>query len=143
MPCESQMNGATGTLYIDDCGGAPTELLGILNWRLTKSAKVPEYTATDTAGFEKTSKGSKGFRGSFEGRAKTGVTAPVYEGELYDVELYLDDSGSGNGFSATVRIESVGEILVDIDASNNVTFPCQFKGHGPISDIGAQSSSGV
>ena len=143
MPCESQVNGASGTVYISTCGGTPSEYAGILNWKLTKSAKVPEYTANDTDGYEETSKGAKFWRGSFEVRAKSGTSAPVYEGNLYDVELYLDDSGTGNGFTGTVRIESVGEILVDIDGSNNVSFPCNFKGHGPISDTGAQSSSGV
>ena len=143
MACESQVNGATGTLYLGECGSGVTEVAGILNWKLTKSAKVPEYTANDTDGFEETSKGSKFFRGSFEVRAKAGVTCPVYEGELYAVALYLDYSGSGNGFSANFRLESIGEILVDVDGSNNVTWPCTFKGHGAITDIGSQSSSGV
>jgi len=142
MPCESQVNGATGTLKIDECSGTPVELLGLLNWRLTRSAKVPEYTANDTNGWEETSKGTKFFRGGFEVRAQSGVTCPVYEGELYDVELYLVED-TGNGYSCTIRVEEIGEILVDIDASNNVTWPVSFKGHGPLTEIGAQSSSGA
>lgn len=147
MPCNTQLNGAFGTAYASDCGEDNSgEVLGLLNWRITITAKVPEFTANDTSGWEQTSKGSRFTRGSLEVRAHSTRHCPMQEGELYDCVFHLDATGN-NYYSQTIRVEEIGEVLVDVDASNNITYPISFKGHGPlvrngVTETNSASSSG-
>jgi len=99
----------------------------VRSWSLEPTAELQAYNSSSTGGFTNRVKGNEDVTGTIEVYADDGAVPDIVQGEAYDFELLVSDTGtkySGNALVASTPIE------VDIEGAALVGVSFNIEGNG-------------